>query len=80
MAGWLDGSADLLQRERQLLPEPLLEAHLLLWLAKYRIWIPDHPEHALVYMADEEKLGTAFPYGIEGKIRALLRGERWFLD
>lgn len=57
-----------------------LEAHLLLWLAKYRIWIPDHPEHALVYMADEKKHGTAFPYGIEGKIRALLGGQRWFLD
>ena len=57
-----------------------LEAHLLLWLAKYRIWIPDHPEHALVYMADEDRHGTAFPHGIEAKIRDLLRGQRWFLD
>ena len=38
-----------------------LEAHLLLWKAKYRIWIPDHPERALVYLADEERHGIGFP-------------------
>jgi hypothetical protein len=28
----------------------VLEAHLFLWHAKYEIWIPSHPEHALVYL------------------------------
>jgi hypothetical protein len=38
-----------------------LEAHLVLWVAKYEAWIPDQPEHALVFLADEEKHGIAFP-------------------
>jgi len=38
-----------------------LEAHLVLWVAKYEAWIPDHPEHALVFLADEEKHGVGFP-------------------
>lgn len=38
-----------------------LEAHLVLWIAKYEAWIPDHPEHALVFLADEEKHGVGFP-------------------
>jgi hypothetical protein len=38
-----------------------LEIHLLLWQAKYEYWIPDHPEHALVYMADESEHGLGFP-------------------
>ncbi len=42
-----------------------LEAHLVLWHAKYEFWIPDHPERALVYLADEEKHGVGFPSGIE---------------
>ena len=36
-----------------------LDAHLLLWLAKYEAWIPGHPDHALVYLADEEEHGQA---------------------
>jgi hypothetical protein len=40
-----------------------LEAHLLLWQAKFKAWIPDHPEHALVYLADEERHGVGFPKG-----------------
>lgn len=40
-----------------------LEVHLLLWQAKFRAWIPDHPEHALVYLADEERHGIGFPPG-----------------
>ncbi len=40
-----------------------LEAHLLLWQAKFTAWIPAHPEHALVYLNDEEKHGTPFPEG-----------------
>jgi hypothetical protein len=42
-----------------------LDAHLRLWLAKYQAWLPNHPEHALVYLADEEKHGLGFPTGIE---------------
>jgi hypothetical protein len=38
-----------------------LEAHLLLWHAKYETWIPQKPEHALVYMADEQEHGLGFP-------------------
>jgi hypothetical protein len=38
-----------------------LEIHLLLWHAKYESWIPNHPEHALVYLADENEHGLGFP-------------------
>ena len=38
-----------------------LEVHLILWEAKYQIWIPKHPEQALVYLADEERHGVEFP-------------------
>jgi hypothetical protein len=43
----------------------VLEAHLILWHAKYEAWIPDTPEHALVYLADEEAHGIRFPSGID---------------
>jgi hypothetical protein len=49
-----------------------LEAHLLMWLAKYGSWIPDTPSHALVYLADEEGHGVPFPSGIEGTIAQAL--------
>jgi hypothetical protein len=49
-----------------------LEAHLWLWLAKYPVWIPDSPEHALVYLADEAKHGVGFPTGIDEEIRRYL--------
>jgi glycogen synthase len=38
-----------------------LEIHLLLWHAKYKVWIPGYPEHALVYMEDENQHGLGFP-------------------
>ena len=38
-----------------------LEIHLLLWHAKYESWIPNNPEHALVYLADENNHGLGFP-------------------
>jgi hypothetical protein len=38
-----------------------LEAHLVLWVAKYEAWIPNQPAHALVFLADEEKHGVGFP-------------------
>jgi hypothetical protein len=42
-----------------------LEAHLILWHAKYEAWIPEHPEHALVYLDDEKEHGLGFPGGID---------------
>jgi hypothetical protein len=42
-----------------------LEAHLILWQAKYEAWIPEHPEHALVYLDDEKAHGLGFPNGID---------------
>jgi len=42
-----------------------LAGHLLLWRAKYETWIPNHPAHALVYLADEKEHGLGFPTGLE---------------
>lgn len=42
-----------------------LNTHLILWQAKYEYWIPNHPEHALVYMADEKNHGLGFPSQID---------------
>jgi hypothetical protein len=53
----------------------VLEAHLVLWLAKYDFWIPSHPEHALVYMADENEHGVGFPIGIEDLVQAEVAGD-----
>jgi hypothetical protein len=55
------------------LPELLshLEAHLILWHAKYEAWIPDHPEHALVYLDDEKRHGLGFPTGIDDVVAEL---------
>jgi hypothetical protein len=50
-----------------------LDAHLLLWLAKYDAWIPNRPDHALVYLADEEKHGLGFPKGIDEAISEVLQ-------
>lgn len=49
-----------------------LEAHLILWVAKYETWIPDHPKHALVYLADEQAHGIAFPSDIDKVIKDVL--------
>ena len=50
------------QRNRRLAESLFaLEIHLLLWHAKYEAWIPNHPEHALVYMVDEKQHGLGFP-------------------
>lgn len=51
---------------------PQLEAHLMLWQAKYEVWIPEHPEHALVYLADEQRHGIGFPTGIDQEVARLL--------
>jgi hypothetical protein len=36
------------------------------------MWIPHHPKHALVYLADEKKHGVGFPSGIEVLIKSVL--------
>lgn len=46
-----------------------LEAHLITWLAKYEAWIPGHPEHALVYVADEQQHGVGFPTDLDVLVR-----------
>lgn len=57
---WRDGTSPRSRLARYLAD---LEAHLLLWQAKYVAWIPDHPERALVFLGDEERHGTGFPKG-----------------
>jgi len=49
-----------------------LEPHLLMWLAKCAVWMPGTREHALVYLADEEKHGVPFPHHIERTIERAL--------
>jgi len=49
-----------------------LEAHLLLWRAKFEVWIPDNPERAIVYMYDENRHGVPFPPELENIVKELL--------
>jgi hypothetical protein len=63
------GSADDLASNLQ-----TLEAHLLLWRAKYEFWIPDKPARAIVYMLDESEHGVGFPTGIEQLIERVTGG------
>ena len=53
-----------------------LEAHLLLWMAKFDVWIPAHPEHALVFLADEENHGIGFPGGMDAAVQTALDSTR----
>ena len=50
-----------------------LEAHLLVWEAKYQVWIPNNEEHALVYLADEKQHGVGFPTGIDETVNELVQ-------
>ena len=52
-----------------------LDTHLMLWLAKFSAWIPDHPEHALNYTNDEKRHGAAFPTGIDGVLDRVLKAQ-----
>lgn len=49
-----------------------LQAHLLLWHAKYETWIPSDPAHSLVYLDDEERHGLGFPRGGTELVATLL--------
>jgi hypothetical protein len=50
-----------------------LDTHLRLWHAKYEAWIPEYPQHALIYLADEEEHGIGFPVGLDGVVDQVLR-------
>lgn len=50
----------------------LLAGHLVLWHAKYETWIPDRPEHALVYLADEREHGLGFPEHLDETVYTVL--------
>jgi hypothetical protein len=50
-----------------------LEIHLMMWHAKYAFWIPNHPEHALVYMGDEAEHGLGFPQGLDEVVSDVLK-------
>jgi hypothetical protein len=50
-----------------------LDVHLLLWRAKYEAWIPNSPQHALVYMADENAHGVRFPTDLDHIIAKVLQ-------
>jgi hypothetical protein len=52
-----------------------LDAHLVLWLAKYESWIPNRPDHALVYLADEQLHGLGFPQGLDDAFSYVLVGK-----
>jgi hypothetical protein len=76
---WLEADVDFrtdrsAQGPRQQLAQKLnlLAGHLVLWHAKYEIWIPDRPEHALVYLADEQKHGLGFPEDLERTVHSVL--------
>jgi len=48
------------------------ELHLALWEAKYEYWIPNNPEHSLVFLDDEAHHGVPFPHGIDEVVAKLL--------
>ncbi len=49
-----------------------LDVHLRLWLAKYEAWLPNHSEHALVYLEDEKRHGVGFPSGLDETVADLV--------
>lgn len=62
-------------KKKRLLADRLfnLEAHLILWEAKYKTWIPSTPQHALVLLDDEKAHGVAFPFDIEKIIKDVVK-------
>ena len=69
---WLSQKGDLLN---EMLAK--LEIHLLLWVAKYKMWMPDNKSHTLVYLNDEEQHGVGFPKGIEDVIKEAIDKKHW---
>jgi hypothetical protein len=52
-----------------------LHPHLVLWLAKCAVWIPDRPEHALVFLDDEERHGVKFPPGMDAAVDKVIESQ-----
>ncbi len=50
----------------------VLDVHIRLWLAKYEAWLPNHPQHALVYLEDEKRHGVGFPSGLDKAVADLV--------
>lgn len=77
MAKWIDDETEFTM-ETVPLPDGLgrdladqllvLDLHLAVWLQRYAMTIPGHPENALVFLADEWKRGVGFPAGIESTV------------
>ena len=49
-----------------------LEVHLVMWKAKYEVWIPHQPAHSLVFLNDEKKHGAGFPTAIDALVKSIL--------
>lgn len=60
--------------KKRLLAESLilLHANLLLWRCKYDAWIPAHPKHPLLYMADKARHGIGYPSGLDKLIQDVM--------
>jgi hypothetical protein len=53
-----------------------LDCHLTLWLAKHDVWLLGRPDHALVYLVDEEKHGPGFPRGLDQAVAEVVSRPR----
>jgi hypothetical protein len=53
-----------------------LDCHLTLWLAKHDGWLPGRPDHALVYLVDEQKHGLGFPEGLDQAVEDVVSHQR----
>jgi hypothetical protein len=53
-----------------------LDVHVTLWLAKHDGWLPGRPDHALVYLVDEEKHGLGFPKGLDQAVEDVIGAQR----
>ncbi len=78
ISNWLDSDDYYLAQKKGQLAYLLtqLNAHLILWLAKYESWIPNQEHHALVYMADEQRHGVGFPSELDQAVKNLLDKRR----
>ncbi len=76
VTSWLESDTHYFVRNklRRRLADELgdLETHLRLWAAKYEVWIEERPEHALVYLADEQRHGAGFPNQIDKLVNEAL--------
>ena len=83
MADWLQGDVEHRTTRGKNHPEVRLakllndlDCHLTLWLAKHAAWLPGRPDHALVYLVDEEKHGLGFPRGLDEAVEEVVSSPR----